>query len=300
MCTNKFTIHNCPLCNSTQLEHFIDCTDCYATREKFAIYKCCDCGFRFTQDAPVESEIGPYYESPDYISHTDTNKGCMNHVYHWVRKYMLARKAELINKVSGLESGSLLDYGAGTGYFAQTMRCQGWEVKAIEKSVMARDFALDHFGLEMESDIALDFLPSCSFQVVTLWHVMEHVEKLDYLWNRISDILADDGTLIVAVPNCKSFDAQLYKEDWAAYDVPRHLWHFEPETMKRMGSKYGFSLIEEMPMPFDAFYVSMLSEKYKNHSSYFVKGMWNGFKAWLACRKDKEKSSSLIYVFKKK
>lgn len=300
MSTNKFTIHNCPLCNGIHLEHFIDCMDCYATRENFAIYKCSDCGFCFTQDAPVESEIGPYYESPDYISHSDIHKGCMNRIYHQVRRYMLKKKADLVCRVSGLESGHLLDYGAGTGYFAQTMRNGGWDVKAIEKSPMARDFALDHFNLVMESDIALDFLKKQSFQVVTLWHVMEHVEKLDYLWKRIFDILVDGGTLIVAVPNCESFDARFYKEKWAAYDVPRHLWHFGPNSMKKMGERNGFSLIEELPMPFDAFYVSMLSEKYKGSSSYFMKGMWNGFRAWLASRNNKENSSSLIYVFKKK
>lgn len=299
MYANKFTIDKCPLCDSADIEHFIDCNDYYATGEKFAVFKCRRCGFRFTQDVPVEAEIGPYYESPDYISHTDTHKGCMNRVYHWVRQYMIGKKVELINRFSDGNNGRLLDYGAGTGYFIQAMKKQGWKVEAIEKSSKARDFAHEHFGLEMESEIALDYFKPAYFSVVTLWHSMEHVEKLGYLWERLHDILEDNGTLIIAVPNCSSYDAEYYKELWAAYDVPRHLWHFTPETMKRMGEKHGFSLVEEEPMPFDAFYVSMLSEKYKGSSSYFLKGMWIGLHAFFACRNNKRKSSSLIYVFKK-
>ena len=134
-------IHICPLCGGQQLEHALTCTDHYASGEQFEVIRCVHCGLLMTQGVPVEAEIGKYYETPDYISHSDTQQGLMNRVYHWVRQYMLSRKAALVKRTSGLSEGSLLDYGTGTGYFANAMLCQGWKVKAIEKSPQARAFA---------------------------------------------------------------------------------------------------------------------------------------------------------------
>ena len=293
-------IHICPLCGGQQLEHALTCTDHYASGEQFEVIRCAHCGFLMTQGVPVESEIGKYYETPDYISHSDTQQGLMNRVYHWVRQYMLSRKAALVKRVSGLSEGSLLDYGTGTGYFANTMVCQGWKVKAIEKSPQARAFAKKQFGLNVEAEHSLKDYPSMSLDVVTLWHVMEHLEHLNEMWETLHRILKDKGVLIVAVPNPESYDARKYKEWWAAYDVPRHLWHFSPLVMQRFGEKHGFVLEKEHPMPFDAFYVSMLTEKYKSNELSFVKGLWTGTLAWFSALGNKERSSSLIYVFRKK
>ena len=293
-------IHICPLCGGQQLEHALTCTDHYASGEQFEVIRCAHCGFLMTQGVPVESEIGKYYETPDYISHSDTQQGLMNRVYHWVRQYMLSRKAALVKRTSGLSEGSLLDYGTGTGYFANTMVCQGWKVKAIEKSPQARAFAKKQFGLDVEAEHSLKDYPSMSLDVVTLWHVMEHLEHLNEMWETLHRILKDKGVLIVAVPNPESYDARKYKEWWAAYDVPRHLWHFSPSVMQRFGEKHGFVLEKEHPMPFDAFYVSMLTEKYKGNGLSFVKGLWTGTLAWFSALGNKERSSSLIYVFRKK
>ena len=293
-------IHICPLCGGQQLEHALTCTDHYASGEQFEVIRCAHCGFLMTQGVPVESEIGKYYETPDYISHSDTQQGLMNRVYHWVRQYMLSRKAALVKRVSGLSEGSLLDYGTGTGYFANAMVCQGWKVKAIEKSPQARAFAKKQFGLDVEVEHSLKDYPSMSLDVVTLWHVMEHLEHLNEMWETLHRILKDKGVLIVAVPNPESYDARKYKEWWAAYDVPRHLWHFSPSVMQRFGEKHGFVLEKEHPMPFDAFYVSMLTEKYKSNELSFVKGLWTGTLAWFSALGNKERSSSLIYVFRKK
>jgi SAM-dependent methyltransferase len=253
-----------------------------------------------TQGVPAEAEIGRYYETPDYISHSDTQQGLMNRVYHWVRQYMLSRKAALVKRASGLSEGSLLDYGTGTGYFANAMVCQGWKVKAIEKSPQARAFAKKQFGLDVEAEHTLKDYPSKSLDVVTLWHVMEHLEHLNEMWETLHRILKDKGVLIVAVPNPESYDARKYKEWWAAYDVPRHLWHFSPLVMRHFGEKHSFVLEKECPMPFDAFYVSMLTEKYKGNGLSFVKGLWTGALAWFSALGNKEHSSSLIYVFRKK
>lgn len=297
---NKLSINACPLCGGTHLKCAMTCTDFYASGEQFELFSCEDCGFTFTQNVPVEAEMGRYYETPDYISHSDTKKGAMNALYHQVRKYMLGRKARLVVKESHRKSGRLLDIGTGTGYFASTMEQRGWKVEAIEKNAQARMFAKEHFGLEVKADEALQEFESGCFDVITLWHVMEHLEHLDATWERLRELLSDRGVLIVAVPNCSSYDAGKYGEYWAAYDVPRHLWHFTPVTIQQFASKHGFIMANRHPMPFDAFYVSMLSEKHRGSSFSFVKGIWGGTIAWLSTLTKKERSSSMIYVFRKK
>ena len=212
---NRLKIDTCPLCGGKQLEHAITCTDNYASGEKFEVMRCTHCGFLFTQEAPVEAEIGRYYETPDYISHSDTNKGLMNRVYHQVRKYMLSRKAKLIKRTSGLSKGSLLDIGTGTGYFSNAMKERGWRVRAIEKNAKARAFAKEHFELEVDAEDALAGYADHSFDAITLWHVMEHLEHLNETWERLAALLKDRGVLIVAVPNPSSYDAVKYKEWWA-------------------------------------------------------------------------------------
>lgn len=276
------------------------CKDFYASGEPFEIACCEDCGFRFTQGFPIEAEIGKYYETPGYISHSDTKKGLINELYHRVRKQMLNRKASLVSRVLGKKTGRLLDIGTGTGYFSNAMKERGWQVEAIEKNAQARLFALQHFGLDVKEETALNKYPSGNFNVITLWHVMEHLEQLNKTWERLYQILDNQGVLIIAVPNCLSYDARKYKEKWAAYDVPRHLWHFTPDTMKQLGEKHGFALTEQHPMPFDAFYVSILSEKYKKSRFPFLLGMTGGTVAWLSALGKPEQSSSVIYVFKKR
>lgn len=297
---NRLQINVCPLCGSTSLKRVMTCTDHFASGERFELHACEKCGFLFTQGAPVEAEIGRYYESSEYISHSDTRKGVMNTVYHYVRSYMLNRKARLVQKASAHKQGCLLDIGTGTGYFADKMQQKGWKVEAVEKSPQARLFAQEHFGLQVKDDSELFRLPEHSFDVITLWHVLEHLEHLNEVWELLYRLLDKDGTLIVAVPNCQSFDACLYGEHWAAYDVPRHLWHFSPVTMHRFADKHNFTMCLCHPMPFDAFYVSMLSERGQKHKASFLRGMLAGGRAWLSCIGRKEKSSSMIYVFRKK
>ena len=293
-------IDTCPLCGGQQLEHALTCTDHYASGETFEVVRCAHCGFLMTQNAPVEAKIGKYYETPDYISHSDTQKGMMNRVYHWVRQFMLSHKATLVKRASKMSKGTLLDYGTGTGYFAHTMKTKQWIVKAIEKSPQARAFAKEHFGLDVDAETALPLYKSQTFDVITLWHVLEHVEHLNEMWETLHKTLKDRGVLIMAVPNPDSYDAQKYGKWWAAYDVPRHLWHFRPSVMQQFGAKHGFILEERIPMPFDAFYVSMLTEKYKGSKFSFIKGMLTGTCAWFSALGKKERSSSMIYVFRKK
>ena len=248
----------------------------------------------------MEAEIGKYYETPDYISHTDTRKGAMNTIYHYVRSYMLGRKARLVAREAHRKRGRLLDIGTGTGYFADTMARRGWKVEAVEKSPQARAFAKEHFDLDVKPESALQEFAPGSFDVITLWHVMEHLEHLNETWEMLRELLTEKGMLIVAVPNCSSYDAGRYGEYWAAYDVPRHLWHFTPVTIQQLASRHGFIMAARHPMPFDAFYVSMLSEKHRGSSCSFLKGMYAGTLAWFSTLGRKERSSSMIYVFRKK
>ncbi len=297
---NKLTIKNCPLCNGVQIDQVMECKDYYASGEAFDLCRCHDCGFLFTQDFPVEEEIGRYYATPDYISHSDTRKGLVNTVYHWVRKYMLSCKAGLVIRESHKKKGSLLDIGTGTGYFSNVMQLRGWQVSAVEKNEKARDFAKKQFGLDVLPDHQLKEFKPESFDVITLWHVLEHLEHLNDVWVNLNGLLKEKGTLIIAVPNSSSFDARKYQTHWAAYDVPRHLWHFTPDSIQRFGAKHGFILTGRYPMPFDAFYVSMLSEKNMGHSFYFIRGMLAGTLAWFNALAKKERSSSMIYIFRKK
>jgi hypothetical protein len=173
-------------------------------------------------------------------------------------------------------------------------------VDAIEKSGKARLFAKEHFELDLLSPERLTgYLPD-TFDVITLWHVIEHIEKMNEAGSTFHRLLNANGILVVAVPNGASYDAQKYKEAWAAYDVPRHLWHFTPATMQRFGTKHGFVLTARYPMPFDSFYISMLSEKGLKSSFPFLRGSCNGAKGWLSTVGNKERSSSMVYVFKKK
>ena len=288
------------MCGGTQLERALTCVDHYATGEMFHLCRCAECGFLFTQDFPAEAEIGRYYETPDYISHSDTKKGLVNRAYHYVRRYMLRRKARLIMNEAHRKEGRLLDIGTGTGYFPATMKTLGWQVQALEKNATARDFARTHFGMEVKHETALaDYAPE-SFDVITLWHVMEHLEHLNETWERLRSLLTDKGVLVIAVPNPSSYDARKYGAYWAAYDVPRHLWHFTPDTMQRFGAKHGFILSARYPMPFDAFYVSMLTERYMHRPASFFRGLLVGTLAWFSSLVKKERSSSMIYVFRKK
>lgn len=297
---DRLKIDTCPLCGGQSLEYALTCTDYYASGETFEVLRCVHCGFLMTQNVPVEAEIGRYYETPDYISHSNTRKGLMNSLYHVVRRVMLGRKVALVHRAAKLKKGSLLDYGTGTGFFADAMKRSGWTVSAIEKSPAAREFAKKRFSLDVEAEDALKRYAEGSFDVVTLWHVMEHLEDLNGMWKTFHRVLKKQGVLLVAVPNPDSYDARKYGHIWAAYDVPRHLWHFRPSVMQRFGVKHGFILEERYPMPMDAFYVSMLSEKYKGCRLFFLKGLWTGLLAWFSALGKKERSSSMIYVFRKK
>src|ERR1700739_1415382 len=263
------TLTNCPVCNSSSFTPFVECIDYTVSKDKFKIVQC-ECGFRFTNPRPEEAEAGKYYQSDDYISHSNTKKGLVNSLYQVARKFTLKRKLKLVNEVSGKQSGNLLDLGCGTGEFLNTCKESGWKVQGIEPSPDARAFASQQYGLTVHEVNKWDQFSDAAFDVVSAWHVLEHVYQLEETAKQVKRILSPDGTFVVALPNCSSADAEFYKQFWAAYDVPRHIWHFTPADVKRFFEKQGFTLTETLPikegLPYMAGHRTTRRQKQAPHS----------------------------------
>lgn len=289
----------CPVCGYHQFREAFTVRDFFVSGEDFPVKSCQKCGMLITLSLPGRDEMGRYYKSDDYISHSDTKQGMINRIYHIVRNIMLDRKLKIIQKESGKKSGNLLDIGTGTGYFLNHMKKNGWTINGTEKEESARKFAQEQWGIEVLPEDSLFSLHPAKYDVITLWHVMEHLPYPDQHWQIISKLLRPDGLLLVALPNAASYDAGHYGRFWAAWDVPRHLWHFSPKHISELGRKHGFSLKRVKRMPFDAFYISILSEKYKGSGIPVIKGIFRGKLSWMVSLIYPEKCSSLIYIFKK-
>lgn len=287
---------HCPFCHSAAIQPVLTAKDHTVSHTSFEIWHCTHCTNRFTQAVPGLMDIGPYYQSVEYISHSDTAKGLINRLYHWVRSYTLGTKRKLVQKAAGRERGLLLDIGAGTGAFVTTMLAAGWKVTGLEPDSIARENAKVKHGIELHSADDIYSLPPSSFDVITLWHVLEHVHDLQGYFKQFKVLLKPGGKLVIAVPNYTSKDAAAYAQFWAAWDVPRHLYHFSPAGMQHLAHLQGFNIQSIHPMWFDAFYVSMLSEQYKNGKPNLISAVLKGLSSNLAALGDKRKCSSLIYV----
>lgn len=250
-----------------------------------------------TRPQPDSDNLAAYYKSEDYISHTDSKRNLFEKVYHAVRSIALKRKLKLINSYS--DSGkNLLDIGCGTGDFLQTALQNNWTISGIEPNRDARKIGNAKTKNAISDTSELFNFKTKNFDVITLWHVLEHLQDLNEQIAIYKSLLKDSGTLIIAVPNYKSYDAAYYQNFWAAYDVPRHLWHFSNKGMTQLMESHGLKVIETKPMMFDAYYVSLLSEKYKSGKMNLLKASWVGFKSNRAAKRSGE-HSSLIYVIKK-
>ncbi len=287
---------SCPVCSSPNIAPKLISTDHTVSGESFEIWQCNDCSLRFTQNIPEAEEIGKYYQSENYISHTATNKGIINWLYLRVRQITLLGKRKLIERFTGIKKGDLLDIGAGTGAFVHYMSTAGWRVEGLEPDDGAIKRAAATYGIRLKPSSELFNINENSFDVITLWHVLEHVHGLHGYIQQIKKLCRTSGKIFIAVPNYTSFDAHYYDQSWAAYDVPRHLYHFSPQAMEKLLTLHGCSIQRIEPMWFDSYYVSMLSEKYKTGSSNIIKGGWRGFRSNYRALKDKKMASSLIYV----
>ncbi|HEV2479217.1 MAG TPA: class I SAM-dependent methyltransferase [Puia sp.] len=287
----------CPDCGSDKIAPALTAEDYTVTHETFAIWQCGLCTLRFTQDVPDAASISPYYRSENYISHSNTSKGLVNNLYHMVRKQTLSDKYRLIASATRTRKGKLLDIGAGAGAFAGYMQEQGWEVTGLEPDETARAVALSDHKVELLDMDRLFQLEPDSFDAITLWHVLEHVHELHPYIERLRTLIRRNGRIFIAVPNYTSYDARVYREMWAAYDVPRHLYHFSPDAIGRLLTQHGLQLQFSEPMWYDSFYISMLSEKYRHHGrGNAVKAAVVGFISNMKAFINKSRCSSLVYV----
>jgi 2-polyprenyl-3-methyl-5-hydroxy-6-metoxy-1,4-benzoquinol methylase len=253
----------------------------------------------FTQDVPGQEAIGPYYASQNYISHSNTQKGFINGLYHKVRTITLTSKRKMIVALTKVQKGNILDVGCGTGAFLNEMKRAGWQITGLEPDEVARRNAVELFGIYPMSSQELFALPARSFTAITMWHVLEHVHQLHEYLDQLKNLLADNGRLFIAVPNYTSYDAQHYQDHWAAYDTPRHLYHFSPASMRALLKQHSLEVIQAKPMWFDSYYVSMLSEQYKNGKGNIITAFLIGFVSNLKALFNSERCSSVIYVIKK-
>jgi len=243
---------------------------------------------------PQPRNLSRYYASEDYISHTDSDQGLINNIYQRIKKHNLQKKVKLIDSLASGRK-SLLDVGAGTGDFLLAAKERGWKIQGVEPNLAAQERATAK-GILLLDD--LEEIRSEKFQTITLWHVLEHLPNLEKQLQKLVSLMEDTGSLVVAVPNFKSYDAAHYKKFWAAYDVPRHLWHFSRTSIEKLFSEYSLKVVKTKPMVFDAFYVSLLSEKYKSGKQHFVKAFLIGLVSNILAWRSKE-YSSIIYILKK-
>ncbi len=287
----------CPICNSSQTKAFLECKDNTVSRETFKIVECVSCGFKFTNPRPEENKLGDYYKSDDYVSHSNTNKGFINSAYQMVRKYTLLKKLQLICRFYKI--GKILDIGCGTGEFLKTFKDAKWETLGIEPSSSVRKVAIENYALDVREESEIKNLETACFDVITMWHVLEHVPRLNERIEDLKRLIKPNGIIIIAVPNCTSMDAKIYIENWAAYDVPRHLYHFSPADIEAIFKNHGLIVFKTLPMIFDSFYVSMLSEKYRSGKSNTIRAIWNGLRSNFSALKTGKTYSSQIYLIRK-
>lgn len=274
--------------------HFTKVKDFSVTGEDFDLFYNEDKTILITSPQPGEVEIDKYYESENYISHTDGKKNWFEKAYQLVKYFSLKRKINLSNQLCS-NKGNILDLGCGTGDFLVTAKKNGWAVLGIEPNTNAKEIAIKK-GIEVLSDIGE--LTENQFDLITLWHVLEHLPKLELQLIKYHKLLKPNGLLIVAVPNFKCYSASHYKSYWAAYDVPRHFWHFSQEGIKNLFFKNKFEVIKTLPMKWDAYYVNLLSEKYSHGRMMVFSAFFHAFKCNLAAKRTGE-YASLIYCFRK-
>ena len=266
--------------------------DYSVSKEIFELHHNPEYDLLMTFPKPSLEKLPSYYESEDYISHTDGKRSLFERVYHLIKGIALKNKLKLINAQSA--KGKLLDIGAGTGDFLVVAKNDGWNITGIEPSAKAKGIAINK-GVNFADSLSV--LESHSFDIITMWHVLEHVPNLEDYLSELKRLIKPTGTIIIAVPNFKSFDANFYGRHWAAYDVPRHIWHFSKTAIEKLFAEKGIQLTAVLPMKFDSFYVSLLSEKYKTGRMNFIRAFFVGLKSNLNGKKTNEYSSH-IYILK--
>ena len=294
--TEKLT--HCPVCNHGEFVPFIEVRDYFLSGEDFAIVACKSCGFRFVNPRPDETEIGRYYQSDEYISHDAGKNDLFSRLYRVARSFSLKWKYGIVSRFG--REGNLLDIGCGTGEFLNFCKQKGFSVQGVEPNPKAGAFATTQYGIPVAGSLdALEAAPG-SFRIITLWHVLEHLHKLNDSFDRIGTLLEENGTLIIAVPNSDSPDALRYRQHWAAYDVPRHLYHFNARTVSLLAERHGFEVRSILAQKLDAYYVALLSEQYLHGRKKYFSAFLNGLRSNLAAGKAGRGHSSRVFILTRK
>lgn len=289
----------CPHCKSTSVKEHLFTKDYFITKDSFIVYACMSCRVLFTYPFPEPDILySKYYKSENYLSHNKKTSDLFSKLYRIVQRINIRKKLRLLEDINQSREKKILEVGAGIGDFLAACRNQGWKCFGIEPSDQARQVAKEFNKLDLLDSI--NKVGEMGFSIITLWHVLEHVPDLNETLQKLKSYLADNGRLIIAVPNHNSFDAKHYKQFWAGYDVPRHLYHFNKKSLTSIMQSNGFRLIKTKPMIFDSFYVSLLSEKYRHNNLIinYLKGFWNGLVSNITSIFTKE-SSSIIFIFQK-
>lgn len=293
--------------NTPKLHHYISLKDYAHTRENFDLYHQKELDMLVTIPKPSNEELGRFYENTNYLPHSDSRKTLFDKLYQFVKKNAIANKVTLLNSLR-TENKTVLDIGTGTADFLLECKKSGWDITGIEPNHQARRLAQEKFqnkSIHQKPHLIFDSLKSLQesnaeiilqFDVITLWHVLEHIPDLENYIQKLKTLLKPNGTLIVAVPNFKSYDALYYGNYWAAYDVPRHLSHFSKKSIKLLFEKEQMEIVKIFPMKMDAFYVSLLSEQYKTGKMNYFKGFLIGLQSNIKAMISEEYSSQLFLI----
>ena len=288
--------NKCPWCSSEKAQINLWLKDEFLTKEDFHICQCLSCGLLYTMPRPTKEKIGAYYKSEEYYSHQENKKGFIPRIYEAVKKVNLKTKYKLATK--GMETGKMLDIGCGVGDYIHFAEEHGWKCMGVEPSEEAKTIAQKRIKGKIINSEELENIPDETFDVITMWHVLEHIDDLKWQLTQLQRLVKKDGRIVIAVPNYKSYDAQYYKELWAAYDVPRHLNHFSKPTIVKIFNSSGLKLMKIEKLVWDAYYISYMSEQYKHHSLPLIKGAYRGLMSNCKARRTGE-WSSMVYIFEK-
>ncbi|MBH07787.1 MAG: methyltransferase [Flavobacteriales bacterium] len=287
---------NCPLSEKkTVLKNYINVKDHSNTQEEFTIVSCETTRFLFTNPRPFQKNISKYYEFQNYISHTNKKNDFTSKLYQLIRTYSINRKHTLISKL--IKNKKILDIGSGTGEFLSYMKKNNYETYGVEIAKNARNLSIKNHKLNVKDSIFN--LSEKNFDIITMWHVLEHIYDLDDYMRKIKNLLNDKGFLLVAVPNHKCYDQKFFGKYWAGWDVPLHLWHFDKNSMQKLSKLYGFEIFRIHPLYFDSFYVSLLSSKYKHGTYSYIQAFLIGLYSNLVAELKTGEYSSLIYILRK-
>lgn len=289
--------NKCPWCGSGKALIHLWLRDEFLTKEDFHICECLNCGLLYTMPRPGKEKIGDYYKSDEYFSHSENKKGFIPRVYETVKKVNLKHKYQMATQ--GLAVGKILDIGCGVGDFLHTAELHGWSCTGVEPSEEAKSIAESRMKGKIIANADLESIPDGCFDLITMWHVLEHVDDLKWEVTQLQRLIKPDGVVVIALPNYKSYDAQYYKQLWAGYDVPRHLSHFNRVTLTKIFKTSGLHLLRTDKLKWDAYYISYLSEQYKLHSFPLFRGAMRGWISNVKARRSGE-WSSLVYIFGKK